>query len=70
MSQTRWHGYLDAMLRHLELEQRINDWLEDTSDENLNKDKIEDTRLDSYERGQVSAIIYVLAAIRPYDSFV
>ena len=68
ISKTRWHGYLDSIVRHLEIHSRIESWILDNNDPSLNTDALHELLLDRYEMGQVASIAYVLSHLRPYDS--
>ena len=68
ISRTRWHGYVEAMIRHLEVQPRIVEWIKASKDAYLNLDPLKDYILDAYEKKEVQALVYVLVHMRTFDS--
>ncbi len=53
VSKTRWHGYVESMVRYLELQDRLKAWLYMETDDRLNIEPLKELLLDSYETMEI-----------------
>lgn len=70
--RTRWHGYLDSVIRHIMIQDRILDWIDyvrlQPNNDHLNVEPLLDFKCQPEELLKLKSICYVLQHLKLFDS--